>query len=144
MGLLELPSSAEGLPVEILDIVRSYSADSLFWRYMDSVNLLLKVNYINKNDRIIEAPLCLVASWTRGFAPKLLQDVEEDGEDPVVQVAIDSRGLFRIKRIPESSLTSSSKKRRNVRYIQVRALALLKEDALVQFQVFSFHIYVYS
>lgn len=113
------------LPVEIAEMIRVLSDSAIFWRYALVFELAHNWTAINteeteETDEPVAYPVSRIQSWERGCRPTL---TPEPGNDPVISIEIDSRGINRIERLPQRRLEGSDRSDKNG-YIVETATAL--------------------
>lgn len=108
--LLPTSSVAEGigmpglglLPLEIIQAIRNYSADSFYWRYITALDLGRYLSAFAP-ESLISAPLNAISTWDRGAGLDL---AVASPQRPFMRFTIDSHGIKRIERLPIKPLYS--------------------------------------
>ncbi|KAF5592475.1 hypothetical protein FPANT_5398 [Fusarium pseudoanthophilum] len=83
------------LPVELIDMVRSYCPDAYFWNV---VQLLDLQGFVSPGQPVIEKNLSCIARWKRGDA--LPVEGERLGDREYLLISLDSDGICEIQRLP--------------------------------------------
>lgn len=84
------------LPFELAEMVRDFARPSTLWRFASVLNLVASLS-VDPFSTMESIPLSDISSWERGSAPT----TSPAGNDPVIRLTIDSRGLRMIERLPE-------------------------------------------
>ncbi|KAK1252819.1 hypothetical protein MKX08_004006 [Trichoderma sp. CBMAI-0020] len=90
---------------EMALLIQSHSREHILWRFCSVLQLLRDLE-LAQTLETATYPLPKVLSWSRGEAPKLVEDQSLAG--PLVALTIDARGLKSIQRISEPSRITGS------------------------------------
>lgn len=91
----QIPKLAE-LPTEILEMVRDFSPDAPFWRYISVLELAGQI-LSTQTSRKLEVPIVHITSWERGS--RCLQTTHGSRvSSPLIRLSIDCKGIRRIER----------------------------------------------
>ncbi|EHK22603.1 uncharacterized protein TRIVIDRAFT_126216, partial [Trichoderma virens Gv29-8] len=96
-GLFGLPQLC-GLPVELLEMIRGFSAHSLFWRSISALRMAAYVS--DTRDGLSQTQVVAlrhVVSWERGGR---LDKSESQTLPPILRLTMDSDGISRVERLP--------------------------------------------
>lgn len=91
-------SGIKRLPLEVLDMIREFSADSVFWRYNTVLDFSRGLSSLPSTPRQV-MPLDRVRAWQRGELP--ITEKEGDPHLPVMRLTIDVKGIRKIERLSE-------------------------------------------
>lgn len=91
-------SGIKRLPLEVLDMIREYSADSVFWRYNTALDFSRRLSSLPSSPRQV-MPLDRVRSWERGELP--VTEKEGDSYLPIMRLTMDVKGIRKIERFSE-------------------------------------------
>ncbi|KAL7916319.1 hypothetical protein GGI35DRAFT_33567 [Trichoderma velutinum] len=95
-GMFGLPQLC-GLPVELLEMIRGYSAHSLFWRSISALRVAAHVSDTRDElQRSEVVALRHVVSWERGGE---LDKSDSQTLPPIIRLTIDSDGISKIERL---------------------------------------------
>jgi hypothetical protein len=97
IGLPEL----ELLPPEVLQSIRSYSSDHLFWRYSSIKAKAEEMSRLDKSTSDYDNASCkldIIKSWHRG---EKLETNENGPKSGVFRITVDRYGLLDIERLAE-------------------------------------------
>lgn len=81
------------LPIEILEMIRSLSADALLWRYISVLGLCDQVLETESRD-LEQQQINQICFWERGTRPRLMS---HRATSRVLRLSIDSRGIQSIE-----------------------------------------------
>ncbi|KAM5355274.1 hypothetical protein ACJ41O_001920 [Fusarium nematophilum] len=84
------------LTPEIVQIVRSYSADSLLWRFCIA-SRVARLASGEPSQSPVTIPLRDISSWERGNEPKL---AGTSPQGPIVRLTLDTLGIKKVERFP--------------------------------------------
>ncbi|UKZ60298.1 uncharacterized protein TrAtP1_001578 [Trichoderma atroviride] len=90
---------------EVALLIQSHSREHILWRFCSILQLLRDLE-LAETLETATYPLPKVLSWSRGEAPKLVQDQSLAG--PWITLTIDARGIKSIQRISELSRITGS------------------------------------
>lgn len=96
IGIPELAS----LPMEIVQLIRSYSRESPFWRYSNVQDVAERFfnGYIASATTTFQSfPLHEISAWERGSEPLLATNTIQL---PIIRLLVDSYGIGKLERLP--------------------------------------------
>lgn len=88
---------------EVALLIQSHSKLHILWRYCSVLKLVRDLE-LAESLETATYPLPKVLSWSRGEPPELVQDERLVG--PFIQFTVDARGIKRIERISEVSIST--------------------------------------
>ncbi|KAH6851133.1 hypothetical protein B0I37DRAFT_129023 [Chaetomium sp. MPI-CAGE-AT-0009] len=88
------------LPLELLEIIRQHSKDSLVWRCMPAVKLAECVSALNP-EPLITVPLREVLSWERGGKLERAIEFRSPPPPPILRLTVDALGISKVERLPD-------------------------------------------
>ncbi|OTB05494.1 hypothetical protein M426DRAFT_319758 [Hypoxylon sp. CI-4A] len=84
------------LPLEILSIIKTYSQDSLFWRYSSVLGLANQFSSLVSNEVEASTPLRKISRWERGSPIEAVTSPQY----PYIRLTLDELGVTLVERLP--------------------------------------------
>ncbi|KAF5637373.1 uncharacterized protein FTJAE_5788 [Fusarium tjaetaba] len=86
------------LPMELIDMVRSYCPDAYFWNV---VQLLYLQGFVSPARPVIEKNISRIARWKRGDDDDLPVEGEPLGDSEYLLISLDPDGIREIQKLPK-------------------------------------------
>lgn len=105
--LCELPKpQGVALPRVVVEMIRHLSEDAIFWQYASVLDLVNRVNSMEKMGRLVSHKISHVASWKRGLPPVLTSD-SDSSAGSIFRIKVDTYGISSVERFHERPLPST-------------------------------------